>query len=76
MDKMFNPEKYGMLFCLECHGSGKILNEPEDIEVCSKCGGFGFIKKERGPGKKKIPDPSLTEGRKHHGLFETLTKVE
>lgn len=51
MDESFNPEKYGMLPCIECDGNGKLLNEFEDIEVCPKCGGFGFIKKEEGPDK-------------------------
>jgi hypothetical protein len=60
MEIIFDPEKYGMLFCLECNGNGKLLNECEDIEVCSKCGGFGFIKKEGGPDKKKARE-SITD---------------
>lgn len=46
MENHFDPEKYGMLFCIECNGNGKLLNDSEDIEVCPKCGGFGFVKKE------------------------------
>jgi DnaJ-class molecular chaperone len=47
MDNHFDPEKYGMLFCIECDGNGKMPNDSEDLEVCPKCGGFGFIKKEK-----------------------------
>jgi RecJ-like exonuclease len=54
MDESFNPEKYGMLSCFECDGNGKLLNEFEDIEVCPRCGGFGFIKKEEDPDKNGI----------------------
>lgn len=46
MDESFNPEKYEMLSCIECNGNGKLFNEIGDIEVCPRCGGFGFIKKE------------------------------
>ena len=49
----FDPEKYGMLFCFECDGNGKLLKDSEDIEVCPKCGGFGFIKKEEDPNRIK-----------------------
>ena len=49
MDKSFDPEKYRMLPCIECDGNGILLNEFEDIEVCLRCGGFGFIKKEENP---------------------------
>jgi len=53
MDDNFDPERYGMLFCLECDGNGKLLNDSEDTEICPQCGGFGFIKKEKEPDKKK-----------------------
>ena len=54
MDECFDPEKYGMLSCTECDGNGKLLNEFEDIEVCPRCGGFGFIKKGENPDKNGI----------------------
>ncbi len=44
-DKMFNPEKYGMMFCPECVGSG-CRKVDEIISVCEICGGFGLIVKE------------------------------
>ena len=38
-----DPEKYGMIFCPCCAGSGKSLTEAEGIRVCKTCGGFGLI---------------------------------
>ncbi len=46
-DKIFNPEKYGMLFCPDCKGKGKLLKNPDGFIVCSRCGGSGVIKKEK-----------------------------
>jgi len=53
MDNDFDPERYGMLFCVECNGNGKLLNDSEGTEICPKCGGFGFIKKEKDPDGKR-----------------------
>jgi DnaJ-class molecular chaperone len=36
----FKPEKYGMVFCIECHGNGK---SEGGKSPCQKCGGFGFL---------------------------------
>jgi DnaJ-class molecular chaperone len=47
MDKSFDPEKHGMVMCPECKGNGKFPKGPEGTRVCSKCGGFGLIKKEQ-----------------------------
>jgi rRNA maturation endonuclease Nob1 len=38
-----DPEKYGMIFCPGCEGSGKSLTDTEGIRVCKICGGFGLI---------------------------------
>jgi len=46
MDKTFNPEKYGMTFCPDCKGKGKLPKRPDGFIVCSRCGGSGVIKKE------------------------------
>ena len=43
---MFDPEKYRMIFCPNCSGNGKSPEDPEGLEVCRKCRGFGLIKKE------------------------------
>jgi DnaJ-class molecular chaperone len=47
MDKPFNPEKHGMVMCPECKGDGKLPRGPRGAKVCSRCGGFGLIKKEQ-----------------------------
>jgi DnaJ-class molecular chaperone len=51
MGKIFNPEKYNMLFCPDCKGKGKLPKNPHGFIVCSRCGGSGVIKKE-----KKAPE--------------------
>jgi DnaJ-class molecular chaperone len=50
-DKMFNPAKYGMEVCPLCKGKGKIRKKPDEFNVCTGCGGFGLIKKEKEPLK-------------------------
>jgi hypothetical protein len=45
MDNNFDPEKYGMLFCFECDGNGKLLNDSKDSEICQKCGD-GLLREE------------------------------
>jgi hypothetical protein len=47
--KRFNPNKYGMIFCPNCSGSGRSFAEAQEVNVCNVCnvcGGFGLIKKE------------------------------
>jgi hypothetical protein len=46
MDKSFNPEKYNMIYCPSCRGTGKSFNGDEGVKVCTQCGGFGWVKKE------------------------------
>jgi rRNA maturation endonuclease Nob1 len=46
IDERFRPEKYGMIFCPGCSGSGKSITEAMGTNVCKVCGGFGLIKKE------------------------------
>jgi len=41
----FNPEKYGMVFCPNCSGSGRSFINSKGGGVCKVCGGFGLIKK-------------------------------
>jgi DnaJ-class molecular chaperone len=47
MDKIFNPGKYGMEFCPECKGKGKLPKNPHGYNVCLRCGGGGVVKKEK-----------------------------
>ena len=42
----FNPNKYGMIFCPDCRGSGRSFADAQGVNVCKVCGGFGLIKKE------------------------------
>jgi len=38
-----DPEKYGMIFCPHCKGSGRSSADAEGVSVCTTCGGFGLI---------------------------------
>ena len=44
--RRFDPNKYGMIFCPNCSGSGRSFGEAQGVSVCNVCGGFGLIKKE------------------------------
>ncbi len=51
MYKEFVPEKYGMVLCPLCNGKGFLIKQSGQTNmtsrsVCTKCGGFGAIKKE------------------------------
>ena len=43
---MLNPEKFGYMQCPHCNGYGSSLKDPEGVNICTKCGGWGLIKKE------------------------------
>ncbi len=45
--KGIKPEKYGMVFCSNCSGSGKYFYGNSGISACQDCGGFGLIRMER-----------------------------
>jgi rRNA maturation endonuclease Nob1 len=45
-DERFKPERYGMIFCPGCSGSGRSLEDTKGVDVCSICGGFGLIRKD------------------------------
>jgi len=47
MDKIFDPEKYGMVLCPDCKGKGKLPKNPGGFIVGSRCGGSGAIRKEK-----------------------------
>jgi DnaJ-class molecular chaperone len=46
LSRRFNPNKYGMIFCPNCRGSGRSFADAQGVNVCNVCGGFGLIKKE------------------------------
>jgi hypothetical protein len=41
-----NPERYGMVFCSNCSGSGKYFYGDRGVSVCQVCGGFGLVRNE------------------------------
>ncbi len=47
MGKTFDLEKYGILRCPDCNGKGKFPIGFDGFIVCPRCGGNGFIKKEK-----------------------------
>ncbi len=44
--RRFDPNRYGMIFCPNCSGSGRSFADAQGANVCNVCGGFGLIKKE------------------------------
>jgi len=58
--KVFDPERIGMRGCSHCNGYGRKYGV-----VCSRCGGFGYIKKD---GDKFQPSSMIPENRPtyHH----------
>ena len=46
LHKSFDPEKYKMVFCPSCKGTGKSSDEDGEVKVCNQCGGFKWVKKE------------------------------
>jgi hypothetical protein len=48
LHKEFNPEKYKMVCCPYCGGTGKLSTGGKESKVCNQCGGFGWIKKGEG----------------------------
>lgn len=57
MGKIFNPEKYGMVFCPDFKGKGKLPKKSDGFIVCSRCGGSGAVKKEKkAPEEDNITD--------------------
>jgi rRNA maturation endonuclease Nob1 len=51
--KSLDPSKYGMIFCPQCMGAGRIFYQDKSVSVCSRCGGFGLIKKEINVSERK-----------------------
>ena len=65
--RRFNPNKYGMVFCPNCSGSGRSFSDAQGVNVCNVCGGFGLIKKEENKG-------SLMESSLFGGLGEFVSE--
>jgi DnaJ-class molecular chaperone len=47
MEKIFDPENIGMVVCPLCDGNGKLSEDHDDFNVCTQCGGFGLIIREK-----------------------------
>jgi DnaJ-class molecular chaperone len=60
MEVRLAPEKYGMMYCPDCDGQGRICS-PDDVKVCQHCGGFGFVREERETYAASKMDPFLTQ---------------
>ncbi len=61
VSRPFNPERYGMIYCPACKGSGNFFNGVGGRVVCGLCGGFGLIRK----GEKNVHDDRvITQLRK------------
>jgi rRNA maturation endonuclease Nob1 len=56
MGRRFNPDRYGMIYCPVCKGSGKLFTGVEGGVVCKICGGFGLIKKEEEDSFRNNPE--------------------
>jgi uncharacterized OB-fold protein len=54
-EKIFDPEKYGMVICPRCNSQGYI--QTPERQCCPNCGGSGFIKKESEEDKDNFNNP-------------------
>ena len=52
MEKIINPESYDIVFCKLCNRNAKLPEDPDNFNPCAKCGGFGFIPREKRVPKK------------------------
>ena len=52
MKKITNPESYDIVFCKLCKRDAKLADTLDGFHACAKCGGFGFIMKEKRSSKK------------------------
>lgn len=56
----FRPDKYGMIFCSQCQGSGK---DEGGKAPCQKCGGFGLLIPNENPCSTILCGDSIELGR-------------
>jgi DnaJ-class molecular chaperone len=54
MGERFNSDRYGMIYCPVCKGSGKLSNGVEEEVVCKVCGGFGLVKKQKSSSEERV----------------------
>jgi DnaJ-class molecular chaperone len=46
-DIMLDPQKYGYIECPHCNGYGSSLKDPDGVDTCTKCNGWGVIKERK-----------------------------
>ena len=51
--RIFDPERYEMIFCSGCNGSGRTPDDATGTNICRVCGGFGLIRKQE---KRPFPE--------------------
>ena len=54
MEKPFDPENIGMVFCPLCNGDGELPEDHDGFNACTQCGGFGIILKKETLEKKTV----------------------
>jgi len=54
MEKIFDPETVGMVFCPLCNGEAKLPEENDGFKVCPQCERFRIIKKEETTEEKSV----------------------
>ena len=52
MKKITNSENYDIVFCKLCNRDAKLPEILDGFNACIKCGGFGFIMREKRASKK------------------------
>ena len=52
MKNITNSESYDIVFCSLCNRDAKLPEALDGFKACKKCGGFGFIIKEKQALKK------------------------
>jgi hypothetical protein len=52
MKRITNSESYDIVFCKLCNRDAKLSLDVDGFKACTKCGGFGFIAREKQAPKK------------------------
>ena len=52
MERITNSESYDIVFCSLYNRDAKLPEALDGFKACTKCGGFGFVMREKGSSKK------------------------
>lgn len=44
---MLDPQKHGYIECPHCNGYGSALKDPDGVDTCTMCDGWGLVKGEK-----------------------------